>query len=121
MGLASGCWAVLEWKQLPRADLKELLLRMVTISMFSAVPSGPGGIYRETQSKVSSRRARRWRTALIMGESAGYWRGATVFDLRAGIIRRRTALIADLIGSAVTVSCGPQESGARMGQIVVEA
>jgi hypothetical protein len=56
-----------------------------------------------------------------MGESAGYWRGATVFDLRAGIIRRRTALIADLIGSAVTVSCGPQESGARMGQIVVEA
>ena len=105
----------LEWKQFTEAaDLKELLLRMVTDFGCSAqYLRDLCGIYRETQSKMSKRQARK-----MGGERP--WRyhrrirrimsAARPFSgpLRADYQKARTALIADLIGrSAVTVKLRP--------------
>src|SRR5579862_1981117 len=105
----------LEWKQFTdAADLKDLLLRMVTD--FGVSPQylkDLCGIYRETQSKMSKRQARK-----MGGERP--WRyhrrirrilsAARPFSgpARGDYQKARTALIADLIGrSAVTVKLRP--------------
>ena len=67
----------LEWKQFnDAADLKDLLLRMVTDFGFSAqYLKDLCGIYRETQSKMSKRQARRWVASGrggIIAASAGF-------------------------------------------------
>src|SRR5579871_361590 len=104
----------LEWKQFAEAaGLKDSLVRM--IADFGCSPQylrDLCGIYRETQSKVSRRQARRtggerpWRyhrrIRRILGaaQPAGPQRGE--------FQKARTALIADLIGrSAVTVKLRP--------------
>jgi CRISPR-associated protein Csm1 len=105
----------LEWKQFTEAaDLKDLLLRMVTDFGCSAqYLRDLCGIYRETQSKMSKRQARK-----MGGERP--WRyhrrirrilsAARPFSgpARGDYQKARTALIADLIGrSAVTVKLRP--------------
>jgi CRISPR-associated protein Csm1 len=105
----------LEWKQFnDAADLKDLLLRMVTDFGVSAqYLKDLCGIYRETQSKMSKRQARK-----MGGERP--WRyhrrirrilsAARPFSgpARGDYQKARTALIADLIGrSAVTVKLRP--------------
>jgi CRISPR-associated protein Csm1 len=105
----------LEWKQFSdAADLKDLLLRMVTdFGVSSQYLKDLCGIYRETQSKMSKRQARK-----MGGERP--WRyhrrirrilsAARPFSgpARGDYQKARTALIADLIGrSAVTVKLRP--------------
>jgi len=105
----------LEWKQFSdAADLKDLLLRMVTDFGVSAqYLKDLCGIYRETQSKMSKRQARK-----MGGERP--WRyhrrirrilsAARPFSgpARGDYQKARSALIADLIGrSAVTVKLRP--------------
>jgi CRISPR-associated protein Csm1 len=105
----------LEWKQFSEAaDLKDLLLRMVTDFGCSAqYLRDLCGIYRETQSKMSRRQARRmggerpWRYHRRIGRILS---AARPFSgpVRADYQKARTALIADLIGrSAVTVKLRP--------------
>jgi CRISPR-associated protein Csm1 len=105
----------LEWKQFAEAaGLKDLLTRM--IADFGCSPQylrDLCGIYRETQSKVSRRQARRtggerpWRyhrrIRRILGAARPFAGPA-----RGEFQKARTALIADLIGrSAVTVKLRP--------------
>jgi CRISPR-associated protein Csm1 len=105
----------LEWKQFSEAaGLKDLLMRM--IADFGCSPQylrDLCGIYRETQSKVSRRQARRtggerpWRyhrrIRRILGAARQFGGPA-----RGDFQKARTALIADLIGrSAVTVKLRP--------------
>ncbi len=105
----------LEWKQFnDAAELKDLLLRMVTDFGVSAqYLKDLCGIYRETQSKMSKRQARK-----MGGERP--WRyhrrirrilsAARPFSgpARGDYQKARTALIADLIGrSAITVKLRP--------------
>ena len=105
----------LEWKQFSEAaGLKDLLMRMV--ADFGCSPQylrDLCGIYRETQSKVSRRQARRtggerpWRyhrrIRRILGAARPFGSPA-----RADFQKARTALIADLIGrSAVTIKLRP--------------
>jgi CRISPR-associated protein Csm1 len=107
----------LEWKQFSEASaLKDSLMRM--ISEFDCSPQylkDLCGIYRETQSRMSKRQARRsggerpWRyhrrIRRILGASRGYLQGG---PRRNDFQKARTALIADLIGrSAVTVKLRP--------------
>jgi CRISPR-associated protein Csm1 len=107
----------LEWKQFSEASaLKDSLMRM--ISEFDCSPQylkDLCGIYRETQSRISKRQARRsggerpWRyhrrIRRILGASRGYLQGG---PRRNDFQKARTALIADLIGrSAVTVKLRP--------------
>jgi CRISPR-associated protein Csm1 len=104
----------LEWKQFTEAsDLKDSLTRM--ISDFGVSPQylrDLCGIYRETQSKMSRRQARRmggerpWRyhrrIRRILGAARPFGSQRNEFQ------KARTALIADLIGrSAVTVKLRP--------------
>jgi len=105
----------LEWKQFTdAADLKDLLLRMVTD--FGVSPQylkDLCGIYRETQSKMSKRQARKmggerpWRYHRRIRRILSAARPATGPG-RSDYQKARTALIADLIGrSAVTVKLRP--------------
>src|SRR3984957_6650124 len=105
----------LEWKQFTdAADLKDLLLRMVTD--FGVSPQylkDLCGIYRETQSKMSKRQARKmggerpWRYHRRIRRILSAARPA-VGPARGDYQKARTALIADLIGrSAVTVKLRP--------------
>jgi CRISPR-associated protein Csm1 len=104
----------LEWKQFAEAaDLKDSLVRM--IAEFGCSPQylrDLCGIYRETQSKMSRRQARRsggerpWRyhrrIRRILGAARPGGRDRGDFQ------KARTGLIADLIGrSAVTVKLRP--------------
>jgi CRISPR-associated protein Csm1 len=108
----------LEWKQFSEAsDLKDLLIRMV--SEFGCSPQylrDLCGIYRETQSKISRRQARRqggerpWRYHRRIRRILSASRAARQGGLRqrGEYEKARTALIADLIGrSAVTVKLRP--------------
>jgi CRISPR-associated protein Csm1 len=108
----------LEWKQFTEASgLKDTLMRMV--SDFGCSPQylrDLCGIYRETQSRVSRRQARRtggerpWRyhrriRRILEAASDGRTRPA---QQRTEFQKARTGLIADLIGrSAVTVKLRP--------------
>ncbi len=108
----------LEWKQFTEASgLKDTLMRMV--SEFGCSPQylrDLCGIYRETQSRVSRRQARRtggerpWRyhrriRRILEAATVGRTRPASQ---RADFQKARTGLIADLIGrSAVTVKLRP--------------
>jgi CRISPR-associated protein Csm1 len=105
----------LEWKQFTdAADLKDLLLRMVTD--FGVSPQylkDLCGIYRETQSKMSKRQARKmggecpWRYHRRIRRILSAAR-PTTGPARGDYQKARTALIADLIGrSAVTVKLRP--------------
>jgi len=105
----------LEWKQFTdAADLKDLLLRMVTD--FGVSPQylkDLCGIYRETQSKMSKRQARKmggerpWRYHRRIRRILSAARPA-MGPARGDYQKARTALIADLIGrSAVTVKLRP--------------
>jgi CRISPR-associated protein Csm1 len=104
----------LEWKQFAEsADLKESLVRMV--AEFGCSPQylrDLCGIYRETQSKMSKRQARRlggerpWRYHRRIRRILGAARQPG--PERGEFGKARTALIADLIGrSAVTVKLRP--------------
>jgi CRISPR-associated protein Csm1 len=108
----------LEWKQFAEAsDLKDLLMRMV--ADFGCSPQylrDLCGIYRETQSKVSRRQARRqggerpWRYHRRIRRilSASRTERHTGMRQRGEYEKARTTLIADLIGrSAVTVKLRP--------------
>lgn len=109
----------LEWKQFSEAaQLKDLLLRM--ISDFGCSPQylrDLCGIYRETQSKMSRRQARRsggerpWRYHRRLGRILSDARpagGAVTHQARGEYQKARTELIKDLIGrSAVTVKLRP--------------
>jgi CRISPR-associated protein Csm1 len=105
----------LEWKQFAEAaDLKDSLMRM--IAEFGCTPQylrDLCGIYRETQSRMSRRQARRtggerpWRyhrrIRRILGAASPVSAPA-----RGDFQKARTGLIADLIGrSAVTVKLRP--------------
>ena len=105
----------LEWKQFAEAaDLKDLLMRMVTD--FGVSPQylkDLCGIYRETQSKMSKRQARKmggerpWRYHRRIRRILSAARPA-MGPARGDYQKARTALIADLIGrSAVTVKLRP--------------
>ena len=105
----------LEWKQMAdAAELRGLLLRM--ISDFGCSPQylrDLCGIYRETQSRVSKRQARRtggerpWRYHRRIRRLLSAARPFTG-PARGEYQKARTALIADLIGrSAVTVKLRP--------------
>ena len=105
----------LEWKQFTdAADLKDLLLRMVTDFGVSAqYLKDLCGIYRETQSKMSKRQARKmggerpWRYHRRIRRILSAARPA-MGPGRGDYQKARTALIADLIGrSAVTVKLRP--------------
>lgn len=104
----------LEWKQFSEAsDLKDSLVRM--ISDFGVSPQylrDLCGIYRETQSKMSRRQARRmggerpWRYHRRIRRILGAARDGA--PERGDFQKARAALIADLIGrSAVTVKLRP--------------
>jgi hypothetical protein len=104
----------LEWRQFAEAsELKDLLMRMV--ADFGCSPQylrDLCGIYRETQSRVSRRQARRtggerpWRYHRRIRRILGAARPAG--PQRVDFQKARTALIADLIGrSAVTVKLRP--------------
>ncbi len=104
----------LEWKQFAEAaDLKDSLVRM--IAEFGCSPQylkDLCGIYRETQSKMSRRQARRmggerpWRYHRRIRRILGSARSAG--PQRSDFQKARTGLIADLIGrSAVTVKLRP--------------
>jgi CRISPR-associated protein Csm1 len=104
----------LEWKQFAEAsDLKDSLMRMV--AEFGCSPQylrDLCGIYRETQSKMSRRQARRaggerpWRYHRRIRRILGAARSDA--PERADFQKARTGLIADLIGrSAVTVKLRP--------------
>ncbi len=108
----------LEWKQFAEAsELKDLLMRMV--ADFGCSPQylrDLCGIYRETQSKMSRRQARRqggerpWRyhrriRRILSASRAARQQGSRQ---RGEYEKTRTTLIADLIGrSAVTVKLRP--------------
>ncbi len=105
----------LEWKQFSEAaDLKDLLLRMVTDFGVSAqYLKDLCGIYRETQSKMSKRQARKmggerpWRYHRRIRRILSAAR-PSMGPARGDYQKARTALIADLIGrSAVTVKLRP--------------
>jgi CRISPR-associated protein Csm1 len=104
----------LEWKQFAEAaELKDSLTRMV--ADFGVSPQylkDLCGIYRETQSKMSKRQARRsggerpWRYHRRIRRILGAAR--TSGPQRGDFQKAQTALIADLIGrSAVTVKLRP--------------
>jgi len=104
----------LEWKQFTEAaDLKDSLMRM--IAEFGCSPQylrDLCGIYRETQSKMSRRQARRaggerpWRYHRRIRRILGAARPDA--PERGDFQKARTGLIADLIGrSAVTVKLRP--------------
>ncbi len=104
----------LEWKQFAEAaDLKDSLIRM--ISDFGCSPQylrDLCGIYRETQSKMSKRQARRtggerpWRYHRRIRRILGAARPAG--PERGDFQKARIGIIADLIGrSAVTVKLRP--------------
>jgi CRISPR-associated protein Csm1 len=104
----------LEWKQFAEAaELKDSLTRMV--ADFGVSPlylKDLCGIYRETQSKMSKRQARRsggerpWRYHRRIRRILGAAR--TSGPARGDFQKAQTALIADLIGrSAVTVKLRP--------------
>ncbi len=104
----------LEWKQFAEAaELKDSLMRM--IAEFGCSPQylrDLCGIYRETQSKMSRRQARRmggerpWRYHRRIRRILGAARPAG--PERGDFQKARTGLIADLIGrSAVTVKLRP--------------
>ena len=104
----------LEWKQFSEAaDLKDSLMRM--IADFGCSPQylrDLCGIYRETQSKMSRRQARRmggerpWRYHRRIRRILGAARQAG--PQRTEFQKARTSLIQDLIGrSAVTVKLRP--------------
>ena len=104
----------LEWKQFSEAaDLKDSLIRM--IADFGCSPQylrDLCGIYRETQSKMSRRQARKtggerpWRYHRRIRRILGAARDGA--PERGDFQKARTALIADLIGrSAVTVKLRP--------------
>jgi CRISPR-associated protein Csm1 len=106
----------LEWKQFAEASaLKDTLVRMV--SDFGCSPQylrDLCGIYRETQSRVSRRQARRtggerpWRYHRRIRRILGAARPHDPARQRAEFQKARAALIADLIGrSAVTVKLRP--------------
>ena len=106
----------LEWKQFTEASqLKDNLVRMV--SDFGCSPQylrDLCGIYRESQSRVSRRQARRtggerpWRYHRRIRRILGAARPHDPARQRAEFQKARTALIADLIGrSAVTVKLRP--------------
>jgi len=105
----------LEWKQFSEAaDLKDLLVRMV--AEFGCSPQylrDLCGIYRETQSKISKRQARRtggerpWRYHRRIRRILSAARPASA-PARGEYQKARTELIADLIGrSAITVKLRP--------------
>jgi len=105
----------LEWKQFSEAaDLKDSLTRM--IAEFGCSPQylrDLCGIYRETQSKMSRRQARRmggerpWRYHRRIRRILGASRPEGAAE-RGDFQKARTGLIADLIGrSAVTVKLRP--------------
>ena len=105
----------LEWKQFAEAaDLKDSLMRM--IAEFGCSPQylrDLCGIYRETQSKMSRRQARRtggerpWRYHRRIRRILGAARPVAGPE-RGDFQKVRTALISDLIGrSAVTVKLRP--------------
>jgi CRISPR-associated protein Csm1 len=105
----------LEWKQFAEAaTLKDSLMRMV--AEFGCSPQylrDLCGIYRETQSKVSRRQARRmggerpWRYHRRIRRILGAARPVSA-PARGDFQKARTALISDLIGrSAVTVKLRP--------------
>lgn len=104
----------LEWKPFAEAaELKESLMRMVT--EFGCTPQylrDLCGIYRETQSRMSRRQARRmggerpWRYHRRIRRILGAARPSA--PERADFQKARAGLIADLIGrSAVTVKLRP--------------
>ncbi len=104
----------LEWKQFSEAsDLKESLMRMISdYGVSSQYLRDLCGIYRETQSKMSRRQARRmggerpWRYHRRIRRILGAARDGA--PERGDFQKARTALIADLIGrSAVTVKLRP--------------
>jgi CRISPR-associated protein Csm1 len=106
----------LEWKQFSEAAaLKDTLVRMV--SDFGCSPQylrDLCGIYRESQSRVSRRQARRtggerpWRYHRRIRRILGAARPHDPARQRAEFQKARTGLIADLIGrSAVTVKLRP--------------
>jgi CRISPR-associated protein Csm1 len=107
----------LEWKQFAEAaDLKDSLMRM--IGEFHCSPQylrDLCGIYRETQSKMSRRQARRsggerpWRYHRRIRRILGAARPAAPRERERNEFQKaRTSLIADLIGrSAVTVKLRP--------------
>jgi len=106
----------LEWKQFTEAaDLKDLLMRMV--GEFNCSPQylrDLCGIYRETQSKMSKRQARRsggerpWRYHRRIRRILGAARPSFAGPARGEFQKARSALIAELIGrSAVTVKLRP--------------
>jgi CRISPR-associated protein Csm1 len=108
----------LEWKQFSEAaDLKDSLIRM--IGEFGCSPQylrDLCGIYRETQSKMSRRQARKmggerpWRYHRRIRRILGAARdGVGSYErVRQDFQKAQTALIADLIGrSAVTVKLRP--------------
>lgn len=107
----------LEWKQFAEAaELKESLMRM--ISEFHCSPQylrDLCGIYRETQSKMSRRQARRtggerpWRYHRRIRRILSAARPPTRKERERNEFQKaRTSLIADLIGrSAVTVKLRP--------------
>ncbi|MDP9114545.1 MAG: hypothetical protein M3O20_12805 [Acidobacteriota bacterium] len=105
----------LEWKQFSdAAGLKDLLLRMVTdFGVSTQYLKDLCGIYRETQSKMSKRQARKmggerpWRYHRRIRRILSAARPA-MGPARGDYQKARTALIADLIGrSAVTVKLRP--------------
>ncbi len=107
----------LEWKQFAEAaELKDSLMRM--IGEFHCSPQylrDLCGIYRETQSKMSRRQARRsggerpWRYHRRIRRILGAARPAAPKERERNEFQKaRTSLIADLIGrSAVTVKLRP--------------
>ena len=107
----------LEWKQFAEAaDLKDSLMRM--IGEFRCSPQylrDLCGIYRETQSKMSRRQARRtggerpWRYHRRIRRILGAARPVAPRERERNEFQKaRTSLIADLIGrSAVTVKLRP--------------
>ena len=106
----------LEWKQFAEAgELKDLLMRMV--AEFGCSPQylrDLCGMYRETQTKVSRRQARRqggerpWRYHRRIRRILSASRGGRPARQRGEYQKARTTLIADLIGrSAVTVKLRP--------------
>jgi CRISPR-associated protein Csm1 len=105
----------LEWKQFAEAaELKDSLMRIIV--EFGCSPQylrDLCGIYRETQSKVSRRQARRtggerpWRYHRRIRRILGAARPVAGPE-RGDFQKARTGLIADLIGrSAVTVKLRP--------------
>ena len=104
----------LEWKQFSEAsELKDSLMRM--IGEFGCSPQylrDLCGIYRETQSKMSKRQARKmggerpWRYHRRIRRILGASREGA--PERGDFQKARTTLIADLIGrSAITVKLRP--------------